>query len=64
MNQNAPGRGYEMTGYERLDEVAYRFYGDPSLWRLIARASNIADPLRIPAGTIVWVPSAPARRKP
>jgi nucleoid-associated protein YgaU len=58
------GRGYEMSGQERLDEVAYKFYGDPSLWRLIARASNIADPLRIEPGRIVQVPPAPARRKP
>ena len=58
------GRGYEMSGQERLDEVAYKFYGDPSLWRLIARASNIADPLRIEAGRVVTIPVAQARRKP
>jgi nucleoid-associated protein YgaU len=58
------GRGYEISGQERLDEIAYKFYGDPSLWRLIARASLIADPLRIEAGRVLTIPPGPARRKP
>ncbi|MPZ48128.1 MAG: LysM peptidoglycan-binding domain-containing protein [Dehalococcoidia bacterium] len=59
-----PGRGYEVSGQERLDEIAYRFYGDPGLWRLIARANNIADPLRLQPGQVIWIPAAPGRRQP
>jgi len=58
-----PGRGYEVSGQERLDEIAYRFYGDPSMWRLIARANKIADPLNLQAGQVLWIPPAGARRQ-
>ena len=42
---------------ERLDELARRYLGDESLWRLIAAFNDIADPLRIPAGTVLRIPS-------
>lgn len=41
---------------ERLEQVAQRFYGDPAMWRLIARANFIDDPQRIPAGTALRIP--------
>lgn len=41
---------------ERLDQLAARYYGDPSLWRVIAAANNIADPSAIPAGTLLRIP--------
>lgn len=41
---------------ERLDEVAFRFYGDASLWRLIAAFNGIVDPLRMEAGKLVELP--------
>ena len=58
------GRGYEVTGYERLDEIAYKFYGDPAMWRVIARANNIAEPLRLQPGQVLWIPTAGGRRQP
>jgi hypothetical protein len=35
---------HERVQGERLDEVAERVYGDPSLWRLIAAANDLDDP--------------------
>jgi hypothetical protein len=41
---------------ERIDEIAARTYGDPSLWRLVAAFNNIDDPSSIPAGTVLQLP--------
>ena len=38
---------------EHLWQLASRYYGDPRLWRLIALANDIADPLRIQAGKLL-----------
>jgi hypothetical protein len=32
---------------ERLDEIAWRYYLDPALWRPLAQLNNIANPLRL-----------------
>ncbi len=47
---------------ERLDEIAFRFYGDPALWRLIAIFNDILNPLRIAAGSLLRVPLLPIGR--
>lgn len=45
------------SGYEnRLDLVAYKFYGNSLLWWLIAKASNIIDPMSVPVGTKLRIP--------
>lgn len=44
-----------MSG-DRLDQVAHQVYGDASYWRLLARANDVDDPARIPAGTLLRVP--------
>ena len=36
--------------------LASQEYGDPSLWRLIAAANDIADPLNIQAGKLLRIP--------
>ncbi|GAA1214591.1 LysM peptidoglycan-binding domain-containing protein [Kitasatospora nipponensis] len=41
-----------------LELLAYREYGDPAAWRLIAQANGIDDPLRLRPGTEVLVPAA------
>ncbi len=48
---------------QRLDELAQQYYGDPSLWRLVASLNGIADPMQIPAGTVLRLPSATALRR-
>ena len=42
---------------DSLAGVAYREYGDPSLWRGIAAFNAIDDPMRLSPGTRVLVPS-------
>lgn len=41
---------------EHLWQLASRYYGDPRLWRLIALANDIADPLKIQAGKVLKIP--------
>lgn len=73
MNSAAPHAGsidadifiHEMVGgsspksgaTERLDEIAYRHYGDSAFWRVLAAVNDIQDPLNVPAGTSLAVPS-------
>lgn len=47
--------GGDLKG-EALWQLAARYYGDPGLWRLIAIANQIEDPLRIAAGAILRIP--------
>lgn len=42
---------------DSLAGIAYRKYGDPSLWRGIAAFNAIDDPMRLSPGTRVLVPS-------
>jgi Contractile injection system tube protein len=41
---------------ERLDEIAWRRYGDCRLWRVIAAFNNIQNPLEIAAGVLLRIP--------
>lgn len=50
-------QNHEVSG-ERLDAIAHKRYGDPSYWRWLAAFNHIDDPLRLPAGRVVQVPSA------
>ena len=42
---------------ERLDSLAGRFYGDASLWWVLAAASGIGWGLQVPPGTLIRVPN-------
>ena len=44
------------TGGESLWQIAFDQYGDPSLWRLIARANDIDDPSGLAPGTLLRIP--------
>lgn len=46
-----------LTG-DTLASIAWREYGDPELWRGIAIANRIDDPMRLRAGSSVLIPSA------
>jgi hypothetical protein len=53
---------HEMLGVgdesgERLDELAHRYYGHPSWWRLLAAINGIDDPLQVPPGTVLALPN-------
>ena len=43
---------------ERLDQIAYRYYRDAALWRLVALANDIQDPFRLPPDRPLRIPSA------
>ncbi len=45
-------------GGERLDLLAYRYYRDPALWRLLAIFNDIDDPLTLASGRLLRVPPA------
>jgi contractile injection system tube protein len=47
---------------ERLDEIASRYYGEPSLWRVLAAYNGIADPTRIPPPRTLRIPPLNALR--
>ncbi len=40
---------------ERLDQIAFRYYGDPDCWRVLAWLNGIADPLCLAAGQVLQV---------
>jgi hypothetical protein len=42
-------------GGDRLDLIAYQYYGDPAQWRVLAWLNDIADPLRLGVGQILQV---------
>ncbi|UCH97383.1 MAG: peptidoglycan-binding protein [Candidatus Aminicenantes bacterium] len=47
---------FKMTEDETIWHMAYTAYGDASLWRVIADANNIDDPLEIEAGKDLIIP--------
>jgi hypothetical protein len=57
-----PSAGSAAFG-ERLDELAARYYGDPSLWRLLAAFNDVDDPLRMAPGQLLRVPPASVVRR-
>jgi Contractile injection system tube protein len=56
--EGAPDAGTESTPLQpqRLDEVAYQYYGDSAMWKLVAAANGIIDPFHIPAGFTLRLP--------
>lgn len=42
---------------EGLSNIAFRHYGNPSYWRLLAWANDLDDPLHLSPGSVVSVPS-------
>lgn len=50
---------------DKLPMIAAKAYGDPGLWRLIADANNIQNPLNFPdtdkdLGRVLLIPSQPS----
>jgi nucleoid-associated protein YgaU len=41
---------------DTLTSVAQQEYGDPGLWRALADANGVDDPMRLPAGARLLVP--------
>lgn len=53
----APRRVHTVVDGDTLPSIAYREYGDASMWRAVARANGIDDPLRLRSGTDLLLPS-------
>ena len=43
---------------ERLDSLAYRFYGDSTLWWVIAKANGIRGKLNVPQDIEIRIPGS------
>lgn len=57
------GDGPDSPG-ERLEDIAFIYYGNPALWRLIATVNGIVDAGRVPAGTVLQIPPEPTPGAP
>lgn len=53
----APRRVHTVVAGDTLPSIAYLEYGDASMWRAVARANDIDDPLRLPSGRDLLLPS-------
>jgi Contractile injection system tube protein len=47
---------YTLRQGETLNDIANAVYGDPNAWRPIADLNQVADPLAVPAGSILEIP--------
>ena len=45
------------TEGDRLDNLAFQFYGDPNLWWYIAKANNLTA-MNVPAGKSLVIPAS------
>jgi hypothetical protein len=60
--QSVLGGGPEPGSGQRLDEIAWERYRDPSMWRLIASLNGVDDPMHLDTGTVLRLPPASALR--
>lgn len=51
-------RSHRMIDGDTLASLAYAEYGDPGMWRTIAKYNGIDDPIRLPSGSVVVFPAA------
>jgi contractile injection system tube protein/LysM domain-containing protein len=51
-------RVHTVLSGDSLASIAWREYGDPTMWRAIATANRIDDPMRLRAGSSLLVPAA------
>lgn len=49
-------RSHTLVAGDSLASVAYAEYGDPTLWRVLAAANGIDDPMRLRPGRTLLVP--------
>lgn len=52
----AKRRSHTVVDGESLASIAYAAYRNPNMWRALARANRIDDPMRVRAGTVLDVP--------
>ncbi len=54
-------RVHRLVAGDTLEMLAYREYGDPTRWRVIAEANDIDDPVRLRPGRQLLLPAGDAR---
>jgi nucleoid-associated protein YgaU len=54
----AARRSHLLVSGDTLASVAYAEYGDPALWRVLAEANGVDDPMRLSPGVTLLVPAA------
>lgn len=59
---NIPVTEMNLTESQRLDVLAGIYYGDSSMWWIIAAASNVGWGLQVPPGTLIKIPNLEAIR--
>jgi nucleoid-associated protein YgaU len=52
-------RVHTFSAGDTLHSIAYAEYGSPGLWRVLAEANGVDDPLRIAPGTALLIPPDP-----
>ena len=52
-------RVHVVSAGDTLHSVSYAEYGSPGLWRVLAEANGIDDPLRVAPGTTLLIPPDP-----
>jgi len=55
-----PHRTHQISPGDTLDRIAARYYDDPTMWRTIADANGIRDPLALAPGSIITIPERAA----
>jgi phage tail protein X len=51
-----PHRTHQIGPGDTLDRIAARYYGDATMWRVVADANGIKDPLALTPGTLIKIP--------
>jgi nucleoid-associated protein YgaU len=52
-----PRRVHTVVEGDSLAGIAYREYGDPTMWRAVATANRVDDPMRVKPGTALLLPT-------
>ena len=47
----------QVNDHERLDHIAYKTYGDGTLWWIIAAASGLGWSMQLSGGTYIRIPT-------
>ncbi len=58
-NTDANLQFHTFIATDSLSGIAQKYYGDLSLWRLIAKRNNIEDIRQIEVGTVLIIPKRP-----
>jgi hypothetical protein len=51
-----PHRVHQVQPGETLDRISAKYYGDPTMWRQLAAANGLEDPLAVRPGTVLAIP--------